>query len=95
MDDGILGVYETTDTYAQEDLDAYFAQYAPYVPKGTAPKLVSINNATAPVAPGSGYNGGESDVDLDIAYSLLGAVPITLYQILVPSSAYANGYAGS
>ncbi|KAK4501576.1 hypothetical protein PRZ48_007385 [Zasmidium cellare] len=92
---GVLGIYETTDTYAQEDLDAYFAKYAPYVPKGTAPTLVSINNTTAPVAPGSGYNGGESDVDFDIAYSLLGAVPITLYQGLVPLSAYPKGYAGS
>ncbi|KAF2170925.1 hypothetical protein M409DRAFT_18896 [Zasmidium cellare ATCC 36951] len=95
IDHGILGIYETTDTYAQADLDAYFAKYAPYVPQGTAPTLVSINNATAPVAPGSGYNGGESDVDFDIAYSLLGAVPITLYQVQIPNSAYANGYAGS
>lgn len=95
MDAGILGVYEATDVYAQDDLDAYFAKYAPYVPQGTAPTLVSVNNATAPVSPGSAYNGGESDVDFDIAYSLLGSAPITLYQVQVPSGAYSNGYVGS
>ena len=68
-----LGIYENDglDVYAQEDIDAFFAKYAPYVPQGSHPVLDSIDNATAPVAQNSKINTGESDIDLDIAFSLL------------------------
>lgn len=66
-----LGLFEQGDTYAQEDLDSFFAEYAPYVPQGTHPKLDSIDGGEAPVAPGDEANTGESDIDMDIAYSLI------------------------
>ena len=68
-----LGIYENAglDVYSQEDIDAFFAKYAPYVPQGSHPVLDSIDNATAPVAQNSKINTGESDIDLDIAFSLL------------------------
>ncbi|KXT16494.1 hypothetical protein AC579_1753 [Pseudocercospora musae] len=58
--------------------------YASYVPTGTHPALVSINGAEAP-AP-QALVGGELDVDFDIAHALLGAAPITLYQIQLPTN---------
>ncbi|KAF7195880.1 Tripeptidyl-peptidase sed1 [Pseudocercospora fuligena] len=85
IDSGILGIAEGLgDEYSQEDLNEYFSMYASYVPTGTHPALVSINGAEAPAPQTSA--GGESDVDFDIAYALLGAAPITLYQIQPPAN---------
>jgi tripeptidyl-peptidase-1 len=67
----VMGLYESGDTYSQEDLNLFFAKYAPDVPQGTHPKLDSIDGGQAPVAPGSELNTGESDIDMDIAYSLI------------------------
>ena len=66
-----LGLYEGGDIYSQEDLDLFFAQYAPNVPQGTHPLLDSVDGGHAPVAPDSDFNTGESDIDMDIAYSLI------------------------
>ncbi|KAH8689320.1 peptidase S8/S53 domain-containing protein [Talaromyces proteolyticus] len=78
--DYTMGVFEYGDTYAQEDLDEYFAAYAPYVPTGTHPKLVSVDGAQAPVPTSSDENDGESDLDFSVVYSLLGAINVTLFQ---------------
>lgn len=79
---GALGVFENQDEYLQQDLNDYFAKYAPYVKQGTHPTLISINNGTAPAPTiGSIAVGGESDVDFDIVYYLLGSgANITLYE---------------
>ncbi|KAF4625037.1 hypothetical protein G7Y89_g13133 [Cudoniella acicularis] len=66
-----LGLYESGDIYSQEDLNSFFAQYSPNVPQGTHPLLDSVDGGEAPVAPGSEYNTGESDIDMDIAFSLI------------------------
>lgn len=74
-----LGIYEDYyDVYDESDLDAFFARFAPYVPQGTHPKLVSINGAKAPTSVKNG--GGESVVDFDLAFSLLYPQSIILYQ---------------
>jgi len=70
-----LGLYESGDIYSQEDLNSFFAQYAPYVPQGTHPLLDSVDGGQAPVAPGSDFNTGESDIDMDIAFSLIYVSP--------------------
>ncbi|KAL1302615.1 hypothetical protein AAFC00_002987 [Neodothiora populina] len=75
-----LGIFEDGDYYAQEDLDLFFAQYAPNVPQGTAPIPAFIDGAQAPVAQNSSLNTGESDIDLDMAYSLIYPQTVTLYQ---------------
>ncbi|KAH7336258.1 putative Tripeptidyl-peptidase sed1 [Rhexocercosporidium sp. MPI-PUGE-AT-0058] len=76
-----LGLYESRDTYAQEDLNSFFAHWAPNVPQGTYPLLNSINGGQAPVSPDSEFNTGESDIDMEIAYSLIYPQTITLYQV--------------
>lgn len=75
-----LGIYEDGDYYAQADLDLFFAQYAPNVPQGTHPIPAFIDGAQAPVAQDDPTNTGESDIDLDMAYSLIYPQTVTLYQ---------------
>lgn len=75
-----LGIYEGGDYYAQGDLDLFFAKYAPNVPKGTGPIPAFIDGAQAPVAQDSPDNTGESDIDLDMAFSLIYPQTVTLYQ---------------
>jgi len=69
------------DFYAQEDLDRFFAAYAPNVPAGTHPQLDSVDGATAPVAVGSEFEGVESAIDFDLAYALTYPQPLILYQV--------------
>jgi len=76
-----LGLYESGDIYSQEDLNSFFALYAPNVPQGTHPLLQSIDGGQAPVPADSEYNTGESDIDMDIAYSLIYPQTVTLYQV--------------
>jgi len=66
-----MGLYESGDIYAQADLNSFFAEFAPNVPQGTHPTLDSIDGGVAPVAPGSDFNTGESDIDMDISFSLI------------------------
>lgn len=66
-----LGLYESGDIYAQEDLNLFYKNFAPNVPQGTHPLLKSIDGGHAPVEPGSEFNTGESLIDMDIAYSLI------------------------
>lgn len=76
-----LGLYESGDFYAQEDLNLFFAQYAPNVPQGTHPIPAFIDGAKAPVAQDDPTNGGESDIDMDMTISLIYPQTVTLYQI--------------
>lgn len=74
-----LGIFEfVLDVYDQEDLNLFFKHFAKDVPRGTHPKLISINNATAPTETKSG--GSESIIDLNLAYSLIYPQNIALYQ---------------
>ncbi|KAK8034228.1 hypothetical protein PG993_009223 [Apiospora rasikravindrae] len=75
-----VGVFETYDTYAQGDLDAFWATFAPQVPKGTAPLPAFINGATAPVPQNSTFNAGESSIDISLIQSLVFPQTVTLYQ---------------
>ena len=76
-----LGLYEDGDIYSQKDLNSFFAAYAPNVPQGTHPLLDSIDGGEAPVAPGSEFNTGESDIDMDISFSLI--YVSTVYMFLI------------
>jgi len=68
----MLGIYENSELsdYVQEDLDLFFEEYAPYVPKGSHPVLNSVYNGTAPVALNSSVRKSEADIDLDLAFAL-------------------------
>lgn len=76
-----VGLYESGDTYSQQDIDLFFAEYAPYIPQGTAPIPAFIDGAVAPVPQDSDYNTGESEIDIDIVASLTYPQTITLYQV--------------
>lgn len=51
------------------------------MPQGTHPTLDSIDGAVAPVPLGSEFEGGESAIDFDLAFSLTYPQPVTLYQV--------------
>ena len=75
-----MGLYESGDVYSQEDLDSFFAAYAPNVPQGTHPKLDSIDGGVAPEPVTSEFVTGESDIDMDLAFSLIyvsSVLPVT------------------
>ncbi|OAA53349.1 Peptidase S8/S53, subtilisin/kexin/sedolisin [Cordyceps fumosorosea ARSEF 2679] len=73
-----LGIWETEDTFDQEDIDLFIAKYATNVPKGTKPSLALINGATAPVRQQDG--GEESLLDLDIAYPIIQPQNVVIFQ---------------
>ena len=82
-----MGIYEQRDTYAQGDLNLFYAAYSTKIPKGTGPIKNLIDGAVAPVAQNSPLNGGESDVDINLALSLIYPQSVTLYQVEDPVQA--------
>lgn len=76
-----MGVFETYDAFSQQDINLFFENFAPWVPTGTAPKVISVDGGTAPVAPQSVRNGGESDIDIELAYSLIYPQSVTVYEV--------------
>ncbi|KAF7118908.1 hypothetical protein CNMCM5793_008544 [Aspergillus hiratsukae] len=76
-----LGLYEQGDYFAKSDLDLYYAHFAPWVPQGTYPTPALIDGANYSVPADSALNTGESDIDIDMAYSLIYPQSVTLYQV--------------
>ncbi|OJJ42265.1 hypothetical protein ASPZODRAFT_77390 [Penicilliopsis zonata CBS 506.65] len=76
--DNPLGIFQTGNYYAQEDLDLFFRNLSPHIPAGTHPTPAFINGAEAPVPVSDA--GLESDLDLQVAYPLIYPQNITLYQ---------------
>ncbi|KAM0462226.1 hypothetical protein ACHAO4_001427 [Trichoderma viride] len=74
-------VFESGDTFSQQDIDSYFEKYASYIPKGTHPKVLSVDGGNAPVAANSPFNTGESDIDIDILQTLIWPQSMVLYQV--------------
>ncbi|KAH8821627.1 peptidase S8/S53 domain-containing protein [Xylogone sp. PMI_703] len=74
-----LGIFEEGDFYLQEDLDLFFANFTPYIKKGTHPTPAFIDGAQAPTTDVE-EAGGESDLDFELAYPLIYPQKITLYQ---------------
>jgi tripeptidyl-peptidase-1 len=62
-----LGLYEQGDYFAESDIDLFYAEYAPWVPQGTYPIPALIDGANYSVPPYSALNGGEADIDIDMA----------------------------
>ncbi|PYH95640.1 subtilisin-like protein [Aspergillus ellipticus CBS 707.79] len=76
-----LGLYEQGDYFAKSDIDLFYQEYAPWVPQGTYPIPAMIDGAEYGVASNSSLNTGESDIDIDMAFSLLYPQQVTLYQV--------------
>ncbi len=62
-----LGLYEQGDYFAKSDIDAFYAEYAPWVPQGTYPIPALIDGANFSVPASSALNSGESDIDIDLS----------------------------
>ena len=90
--ENVQGLYQRGDVFAQADIDAFFKKFAPYIPQGTSPTVASIDGGTAPIPVNGSNNGGESDLDLDLAYSLIYPQSVTIYQVDdKPQSAGVSG----
>ena len=74
---GVLEFYP--DVYSQQDLNMFYKAFAPYVPQGTSPNLVSIDGGKAPIR--QKLAGGESDIDFSLAIPLVYPQSVTLYQV--------------
>jgi tripeptidyl-peptidase I len=62
-----LGLYEQGDYFNEQDIDLFYAEYAPYVPQGTYPLPALIDGANYSVPAYSPWNAGEADIDIDMA----------------------------
>ncbi|KAJ5231615.1 Aorsin [Penicillium citrinum] len=76
-----LGLYEQGDYFAKSDLDLFYKANAPWVPQGTYPIPALIDGANFSVQSYSSLNTGESNIDIDLAYSLIYPQSVTLYQV--------------
>jgi tripeptidyl-peptidase I len=76
-----MGLFESYDAFSQQDISIFFENFAPNVPQGTSPKVISVDGGTAPVSPSDVRNGGESDIDLDLSYSLIYPQTVTVYEV--------------
>ncbi|KAH9219932.1 protease S8 tripeptidyl peptidase I [Leptodontidium sp. 2 PMI_412] len=74
-----MGIFEAGDVYSQADLDMFFKDHYPAIPKKTAPKKQLINGAITPVVQSEA--GLESDLDFQVAYPLLWPQQTVLYQL--------------
>ncbi|MCJ1417209.1 hypothetical protein MMC32_003549 [Xylographa parallela] len=75
-----LGLFEQGSYFNKQDLDSFYAEYAPYVPQGTYPVPQLIDGANFSVSLNSSFNSGEANIDIDMAYSLIYPQTVTLYQ---------------
>ncbi|CZR58159.1 related to serine protease [Phialocephala subalpina] len=93
--ENVMGLYETYDAFSLGDISLFFENFAKNVPADTAPKVISVDGGTAPVAPSDARNGGESDIDLDLSISLIYPQSVTVYQVDdLPNSSGETGTAG-
>ncbi|QKX54516.1 uncharacterized protein TRUGW13939_01603 [Talaromyces rugulosus] len=76
-----MGLFESYDAFSQEDVSLFLQDFAPNVPVDTKPTVISVDGGHAPVSPSSERNMGESDIDLDLAISLIYPQSVTVYQV--------------
>ncbi|KAL6864652.1 subtilisin-like protein [Trichoderma novae-zelandiae] len=85
-----LGIFETEDTYAQQDLTLFWENFATNIPSSTGPKVDGIDGATAPTSPSRA--GGESDLDFEIAIPIIYPQTTVLYQAAVKNDDIFNTF---
>lgn len=76
-----MGFYESLDAFSQTDLNLFFKKFLPHIPQNTGPHVYSVDGGIAPVSVHSPYNTGESDTDLELAYSLVYPQKIVVYEV--------------
>ncbi|EHK50837.1 hypothetical protein TRIATDRAFT_145909 [Trichoderma atroviride IMI 206040] len=85
-----LGIFETEDTYAQQDLTSFWKAFATNIPSSTGPKVDAIDGATAPTSVGNA--GGESDLDFEIAIPIIYPQTTVLFQAAVKNDDIFNTF---
>ncbi|KAM0262586.1 hypothetical protein ACHAQJ_001631 [Trichoderma viride] len=85
-----LGIFETEDTYAQQDLTQFWKSFATNIPSTFGPKVDGIDGATAPTSVGNA--GGESDLDFEIAIPIIYPQTTVLYQAAVKNDDIFNTF---
>ncbi|OAA55092.1 Peptidase S8/S53, subtilisin/kexin/sedolisin [Cordyceps fumosorosea ARSEF 2679] len=77
-----LGIYEEAgEQYIQSDLNSFYAKYASYVPRGTAPKNAPVNQQSGT------QDSGEADLDYEMAVPIIYPQGTVNYEVGVPDDA--------
>ncbi|KAF4335790.1 tripeptidyl-peptidase I precursor [Fusarium beomiforme] len=71
-----MGLYGYGDPYDQADLNMFWSKHAPFIPKGTTPKVNSINGAKAIGDPVE----GEELLDIEMSYPIVYPQTVTMFQ---------------
>ncbi|KAF4446831.1 hypothetical protein F53441_9535 [Fusarium austroafricanum] len=71
-----MGLFGYGDPYRQSDLNGFWAKHAPFIPKGTTPKVNSINGAVAVGEPVE----GEELLDIQMSYPIVYPQTVTMFQ---------------
>lgn len=71
-----MGLYGYGDPYSQSDLNLFWAKHSPHIPKGTTPKVNSINGG---VALGDIVE-GEEQLDIEMSYPIVYPQKVTMFQ---------------
>ncbi|KXT11021.1 hypothetical protein AC579_7950 [Pseudocercospora musae] len=82
-----LGMFENFYSYAQEDLDEFYTRYHPEIPNGTHPITISVDGGAGPATRTAKENGGEPELDIQVAIPLIYPQTITIYQVEDPPQA--------
>ena len=73
--------FEQGDYYSQKDLNIFFQNFAPWIPKGTKPTLALIDGAKDPYPSNSKFVAGEADGDIEISFGLVYPTVPIVYQV--------------
>ncbi|KAI7760778.1 hypothetical protein ACKAV7_003508 [Fusarium commune] len=71
-----MGLFGYGDPYQPSDLNQFWAKHAPFIPKGTKPKVKSINGAVAEGEPVE----GEELLDIEMSYPIVYPQTVTMFQ---------------
>lgn len=74
-----MGIFEMGDFYSQKDLNLFYANFTPYIPKGTKPIANLIDGEIGPVP--ADYAGGEASLDFQLAIPIIYPQNTTLYEV--------------
>lgn len=61
-----VGTFQQGSYFSEDDINAYFKKYAPYVPQGTFPVNATIDGASYSVPVNAETNSGEANIDIDM-----------------------------
>ncbi|KAK4932151.1 hypothetical protein LTR49_001448 [Elasticomyces elasticus] len=88
-----LGIFEDLgDYYSQTDLNLFFANFTPYIPQGTHPKLDAIDGAIVPALTNVADAGAESDLDFQISTSVLYQTDDPVYEANYTYEGFLNNF---